>query len=636
MISDDRSSRPQKEMMNSLLKNRYGVMFLNIWFIFMMTACHGGGDGTESPQEPAFELNVEVAGTGKGLVRSADGLIYCAEDCSEIYGGENRVLLSAYEDEGSQFIGWSGDCAGKADCALVVDGVTKVRAEFQDVQLEDTLTSGLLESHLHRLSLIAAQHSGHRRVGSAGYDASAAYVKTVLDAANSVKTVLNEDRLMIYDQDVAVKYFEVLSDPLLEVVSPYAEPLIPDVDFRPLIFSGGGDVTGPLVFIDPVIPPGAQPNTSDDGCSAADFENIDAAGKIVAIQRGRCTFQMKAENAQTAGAAGLLIFNEGQADRSSVFTGDLTSASDVSIPVFAIGYDTAERLFRLAKEVEIILHMAVSVINEPGTAKNVFAETPGGDPEQIIMIGAELGSRAQGPGINDNGSGTAAVLELANQITRKGFSFRNKIRFAWWADNDLLAGSRKHAEMLTYEEAQQIALYLNADTVASVNYVIGVYDGDVSDTFGNVYSIADDPGELPSGTGEIEESFRSYFFSLGVYPESMPMLGDSAYYPLMFLDIPFGGLFTGTDGRKTYEQYAIFGGTPDAPYDPCHLNPCDDINNFNADALLINSRALAFVLVEYADRDMVFPSGIARSSGYEAGAGNVGYSQTFRKRVFDF
>lgn len=586
----------------------------------MFAACDHSEKSSSEPQEPVFELGVQAEGTGKGIVRSAGGDIYCGERCAVTYPDEKRVLLSAYEDEGSQFMGWSGDCAGKADCALVVDDVKSVGAEFKAVQLEETLESGALESHLHRLSLIAAMNSGHRRVGSPGYKASADYVKNVLEDASAVKTILKKAGLEIYEQDTPVKYFEMISDPTMEVVTPYEELFSPDADFRPLIFTGGGDITGSLVFLDPVIPPGAEPNTSDDGCNAADFEGIDAAGKIVAIQRGRCTFQTKAENAQNAGAAGVLIFNEGQAGRTSVFTGDLTSAAQLSIPVFAVSYDIAEVLHRLTEDSEIIIHMAVSVINELRTARNIFAEIPGGDQERVIMIGAELGSRTEVPGINDNGSGAAAILELANQITRKGFSFKNKLRFAWWADNGLLAGSRRYAESLTYEEAQKIALYLNADTIGSVNYVLGVYDGDVSDTFGNAYSIAGEAGDLPFGTGEIEETFRSYFSSLGIDAYPAAMYGDSAYYPLMFHDIPFGGLFTGTGGRKTYEQYAVFGGTPDGLYDPCHLNPCDDTGNVDLDALLINARALAHVLDIYGNKEVLFSSGGARTAADRHGA----------------
>ena len=78
----------------------------------------------------------------------------------------------------------------------------------------------------------------------------------------------------------------------------------------------------------------------------------------------------------------------------------------------------------------------------PGTytTSNVIAETTGGDPENVIVVGAHLDSVGVGAGVNDNGSGSATILEIAEQM--KKVKARNTVRFIWFgAEESGLLGS---------------------------------------------------------------------------------------------------------------------------------------------------------------------------------------------------
>jgi aminopeptidase Y len=117
---------------------------------------------------------------------------------------------------------------------------------------------------------------------------------------------------------------------------------IPGPDFQAM--SGGIDGTaqGTLLPVDLVLPPTPAPS-STSGCEASDFAGF-VAGSIALIQRGTCTFNLKALNAMAAGAAGVIIFNEGQPGRTDA--GVFLLGDGVTIPVlfasFAVGNELAQ------------------------------------------------------------------------------------------------------------------------------------------------------------------------------------------------------------------------------------------------------------------------------------------------------
>ena len=161
------------------------------------------------------------------------------------------------------------------------------------------------------------------------------------------------------------------------------------------------------------------------------------------------------------------------------------------------------------------------------------------------MAGAHLDSVAAGPGINDNGSGAAALIEVAENLAK--VRPQNTLRFAWWgAEEASLVGSTYYVANLSEAEGERIALYLNFDMIGSPNYVFFIYDGDDSDATG--------AGPGPAGSAQIEETFEAFFASRGLPFKGTDFTGRSDYGPFIAVGIPSGGLFTGAEGIKTAQE----------------------------------------------------------------------------------
>jgi Zn-dependent M28 family amino/carboxypeptidase len=196
-----------------------------------------------------------------------------------------------------------------------------------------------------------------------------------------------------------------------------------------------------------------------------------------------------------------------------------------------------------------------------------------------------------GPGIQDNGSGSAAILEVAEQMAK--VKPRNKVRFAWWgAEESGLVGSTYYVNNLSAAEQAKIALYLNFDMIGSPNHVFFVYDGDDSDTVG--------AGPGPEGSAQIEDVFERFYVDRNIPFKGTDFSGRSDYGPFIAVGIPSGGLFTGAEGIKSAEEAAIWGGTAGQQYDPCYHLACDTFANINLEALDVNSDAVAFSTLQYA------------------------------------
>jgi Zn-dependent M28 family amino/carboxypeptidase len=315
------------------------------------------------------------------------------------------------------------------------------------------------------------------------------------------------------------------------------------------------------------------------------------AGSIALIQRRNCTFVEKQENAEQAGAAAVIVFNDGFPGRTEAVW---TDASGQAIPVL----DAAHRVgIALANGVESgptgkTAH--VSIDWRPGTytTSNVIAESAGGDRDNVITVGAHLDSVGTGPGINDNGSGSSAILEIAEEMP--GFGPRNAMRFIWFgAEESGLLGSEHYVATLPDAERERIAAMLNFDMIGSTNFVRFVYDGDNSSGEGAVG---------PEGSDDIEAMFLDYFASQGLPTEPTAFDGRSDYGPFIAAGIPAGGLFTGAEGIKTAEQAAIYGGTAGEQYDPCYHEGCDTLLNLSNTALEEMGDAAAHATVTLAQR----------------------------------
>lgn len=207
------------------------------------------------------------------------------------------------------------------------------------------------------------------------------------------------------------------------------------------------------------------------------------------------------------------------------------------------------------------------------TGYNLIADWPGGDTNQVLMAGSHLDSVTSGPGINDNGSGSAAVLETALAVSRAGYRPTKHLRFAWWGAEELgIIGSKHYVANLPSTERAKLSGYMNFDMLGSPNAGYFVYD--------------DDP--------VIEKTFKDYFAGIGV-PTEIETEGDgrSDHAPFMNAGVPVGGLFTGASRAKTSAQAQKWGGTAGQAFDRCYHSSCDTTSNINDTALNRNSDALA-------------------------------------------
>ena len=196
-------------------------------------------------------------------------------------------------------------------------------------------------------------------------------------------------------------------------------------------YSGAGDTTAPIQAVDVLMPPGPTASSSTSGCEAADFAGF-TAGNIALIQRGTCTFAAKAANAEAAGASGVLIYNEGQEGRTDTLNGTLGGPGS-NIPVVGTSFAVGQELFNLLQNGEVRVHLATftTVINVQ--TSNVIADSTTGRADRTVVLGAHLDSVPEGPGIQDNGSGSATILEIAEEMSELGIEPRNRVRFAFWA-----------------------------------------------------------------------------------------------------------------------------------------------------------------------------------------------------------
>ena len=469
--------------------------------------------------------------------------------------------------------------------ALVVAQAVPSATPIDSAELRGAVTvAGILE-HEEALQAIADANDATRAAGTSGYDASLDYVRSQLDPRY----------FTITEQEFDFPYFEELTTPEFERVSPQTRDYVVEVDFVTMDYSGSGDVTGALVATnDIILDPGPVASTSNSGCEASDFVPASTTvDQVALIQRGTCDFVVKAQNAEAAGYDAVIIFNEGtdgQPDRQTTLFGTLGSP-DVTIPVIGTSYAVGEELYELTLAGEVVVHIATETLSEIRTTSNLIAETKTGRTDRVVVVGAHLDSVPAGPGINDNGSGSSTILEIAQEMSELGIEPVNQVRFAWWgAEEGGLFGSQFYVDQLSKSEVKDIAVNLNFDMVGSPNYVRFVYDGDASDT--------DSLGS--SGSGAVEDVFLDYFESEGSPVETTAFDGRSDYDAFISVGIPAGGLFTGAEEIKTEEQQAIYGGTAGVAFDPCYHLACDTIDNLSEDALDEMSDAAAHATLVFA------------------------------------
>ena len=298
----------------------------------------------------------------------------------------------------------------------------------------------------------------------------------------------------------------------------------------------------------------------------------------------RARLPTRSVNAQEAGASGAIIFNQGNdAGRMDVVAGTLGETAqdgqpdpaDVTIPAVGISFAEGERL---ANESDPTTgQVIVDAQSDRRMSSNILADTATGNPDNVTIVGSHLDSVPEGPGINDNGSGSAFNLELAIQMKKQRIKPANRVRFAWWgAEESGLVGATRYVAAISDEEFEKIAANLNFDMLASPNHANFVYDGDFSDSPPPATAPACEPGR-----GEDRAGLRGLLRLAGVATEPTAFDGRSDYKPFQDNGVAAGGLFSGAEVAKSAAQVAKWGGELGVAFDHCYHQACDDIDNLD-------------------------------------------------------
>lgn len=424
-------------------------------------------------------------------------------------------------------------------------------------------TDGML-AHLEKLQQIADANGGNRALGSPGYDASVDYVAGVLrDKGFDVQT---------RDFDVRIPF----ADELVVTVGGQR------VKAAPLNYTIGtpdGGVSGRLVSART----GPRP-----GCAASDYDGMDVTGAVVLVDRGACPFGVKQTVAAERGAIALIVANN--VDGEDIGGGTLGEDTTVKIPVVSISKADGARLRQNPAAATIAVNAGVRV----DKTRNVIAQTRTGSPENVVMAGAHLDSVPEGPGVNDNGSGVAAILETAVQLGGSP-QIVNAVRFAFWgAEEEGLIGSTRYVGTLDVEALKNIALYLNFDMLASPNPGYFTYDGDQSTPPSDIVP------RVPEGSAGIERTLAAYLDGVGKQPRDTSFDGRSDYDSFTRAGIPSGGLFSGAEEKKNDDEAKIWGGEAGAPFDPNYHQKTDTFDNLDHAALEIGGKGVAYSIGLYA------------------------------------
>jgi Zn-dependent M28 family amino/carboxypeptidase len=430
-------------------------------------------------------------------------------------------------------------------------------------ELAGKVTVDGMRAHLNKLSAIATGHKGSRAVGTPGYDASVDYVAGVLrDKGFDVETP-EFDKVIQTDA----------GDPTLTV----SGRKFPVTQASLLVTTPAEGVKG--ITLRPQKPA---------GCTTGDYGTVNVKGAIAIVDATGCSVVEKHDAAVAGGAVGLLVVSDDAVP--GLFPAGYYQG--LKSPVAVIGKDVDAQLRRTTAPVQLSLDAKANAVK----VRNVVAQTKTGDVHNVVVAGAHLGSAEHSPGMNDDGSGVAAVLEAAAQLGGSP-GVTNAVRFAFWgSDESGQEGPAKYVGGLDREHVADIAVYLNFDMLASKNAGYFTYDGDQSGQASPGIPVA----SVPPGSAGAERTLAGYLNLAGVRPADMPLTRASDYGAFLTAGIPIGGITTGASQLKSAVQARLWGGQAGVPFDPGYRTPRDGVDNVNLQTLAITGPAVAFAVGTYA------------------------------------
>jgi hypothetical protein len=479
-------------------------------------------------------------------------------------------------------------------------------------QVNDTATKLLpcitetdLTNHMKAFEDIAIANPGpdhhpSRNSGEPGYWKSVQYVAGLMTDAGYDVTI----------QPYTFLYYAYTSVPTMSEASPTARTFVLNTDWT----AGQSTGTATAETIQPaggiIIPPTPAPSSSS-GCTSADFNGF-VAGNIALIQRGSCNFGVKIQNAETAGASAVIIFNEGQPGRTDVMgISIIDAAGNPFVPTIPVAFTTFDIGKGLYDDYQAghapVMSLNIEAIVDPERPDwNVIADSKGGDKNHVVVVDAHLDA-IYGEGMLDNASGSATILDIAQLM--KNVNPVNKLRFIWFGGEELgLLGSQYYVNNLSSNELSHIGYDLDADVTATPNYTIGVLDPAGPDLFSNTVS-STFPNRVYKASTIARDAGIEYFTSIGKNHELFSPVGTDAI-TFNNVGIPASGVLTGQDCCKTQEEVDLFGGHTgnfegNVPsFDGgCVDNAflwCDNLNNNDFKVMTFMSRGFANMVLRMA------------------------------------
>ncbi len=434
-------------------------------------------------------------------------------------------------------------------------------------ELSGKVTADGMYQHLEKLSDIAAANGNSRADDTPGFDASVDYVAGVL------------------------------RDEGFDVQTPEFERLALSSPGRPTLVATGRSFGVDQASLLVTTAPGGltavtlRPQRAS-GCSPGDYASVDVRGAIAVVDNKGCSVVDKQNAAVGRGAVGMLVVRDPGSTGSPAGLFTPGYYRQLTSPVAVIDEDADAQLRRTSAPVRLTLDAKSAVVK----SRSVVAQTKSGNPHNVVVAGAHLDSAAGSPGLNDDGSGIAAVLETAVQLGSSP-TVINAVRFAFWGSQGAgLQGSSTYVASLGRGGLDDIAMYLDFDLLGSTNAGYFTYDGDQSGQPNPDVPSA----KVPVGSAGVERTLAGYLNLAGVRPADLPLGLASDYSAFLRAGMPIGGVTSGSSQRKTATQARLWGGRAGSPFDPNYRTPGDTIANVDRATLAIIGPAVAFAVGTYA------------------------------------
>jgi Zn-dependent M28 family amino/carboxypeptidase len=426
------------------------------------------------------------------------------------------------------------------------------------------VTADGMNTHLRKLQEIADANRGSRAEGTPGYDASVDYV------------------------------VGVLKDTGFDVQTPEFDRLDRTEGGNPTLTVAGRGYHVDQASLLVTTPPGGlnaitlRPQKAP-GCSAADYGTVSVRRAIAVVDDTGCSVGDKQNAAAAKGAVGLLVVSAPGTSGSPAGLFTPGYYQQLTVPVGVIDKDADAALRRTNAPVRLVLDSKPVMVK----SRNVVVQTKTGDTKNIVLAGAHLDSSPRSPGVNDNGSGVAALLEAASALGSQP-RITNAIRFAFWGSES--EGPTKYVRGLGRDQLDDVAMYLSVDMIGSPNAGYFTYDGDQS-----AQPNPDIPSQtVPTGSAGLERTLAGYLNLAGVRPADIPLSRITDYAPFLAAGIPVGGLTAGSSQRKSEVQARLWGGRAGVAFDPNYRTGRDTIDNIDRQALSVMGQAVAFAVGTYA------------------------------------